>query len=190
METPKFNRLAERLVGKNASTLSFAHFKRLWFVRERNQWKDVFFLDLLRPTKDAFKIAAGIHVPAVRSKFQSKVQNDSPSASVSRSIGERGLEEFWYDFTDSDSLKDAVDRMWLDFKTYAEPWLNNFNTLKDVANDYFESHIAENLLEDIKRPPSPMSWAIYGYLLIEAGDADAGREWLMKAKVELGNQDL
>ena len=186
METPKFNRLAERLVGQNASTLNFIHYKRLCFVRPRNQWNDVFFLDLLRPTKDAFKVVVGIHVPARAKRMEILNHDNIPWPEVSSSLGILDRkQETWYEFTDADSLKDAIDRMWLDFKTQAEPWLNNFNTIRDVANDYFEGHIAENLLEGMKRWPSPMSWAIYGYLLIEAGDMSAGRKWLTKARREL-----
>ncbi len=186
METRKFNRLVERLVGQNASTLNFIHYKRLCFVRPRNQWKDVFFLDLLRPTKDAFKVVVGIHVPARAKRMEILNHDNIPWPEVSRSLGILDYkQETWYEFTDADSLKDAIDRMWLDFKTQAEPWLNNFNTIQDIANGYFEGHIAENLLEGMKRNPSPMSWTIYGYLLIEAGNTATGREWLAKASREL-----
>ena len=183
METPKFNRLATRLIGEKAAATGFTHYKRLYFIRPRNQWTDVFFLDLLRPTKDSFKVVVGIHIPNVRAKLQPLYQHDSPTAPISRSVGSRGLEEFWYDFTDVDSLKAAVDRMWLDFEKFAEPWLKSFNSIRDVADNYFEREIIEeNLPGGTKYFPSPGRWAIYGYLLIEAGNIASGREWLLKAE--------
>jgi hypothetical protein len=142
----------------------------------------------LHRSSPQFCVPIGVDVPCLRPKADYMMQGRCPSLTVSHRLGEfrngmRGSES-WYTFSTETDLVEVLKRVHEDFVEQALPWLNQFNTLDDVAAAYYRRNIGPPLTGEIRRP-NPFAWAWYGWMLEEMRRAEESKVWLKRASDEL-----
>lgn len=179
MKYEKFEREMNSLLMDPASQLGFSHEVGPYFSRPRHSWKDVFFYDLDRASKDRFSVCVGIHVPAVVEELADLVDPKLPAPLSYRFLGQ-GEGQRWYRFKDA-SLAAAVETMMADFQREAEPWLRRFSDLRQICEAYYDQRVAAAGATK----SDPIAWAVYGFLLALANHADEADRWLRRSLEEV-----
>lgn len=100
-----------------------------------------------------------------------------------RPPGRKG-EQLHYHFATVEELRTTFPHLYADFVERAEPWLAGLTTVEDVAKEFHKWRIAPPGPK-LTRPPDPFAWAIYGWLLKEAGNELQARPWLERALAEV-----
>lgn len=182
----EFIKIKSEEVPKYFTSLGFVEQEPGAFTRPRQGFLHGFGLVEDRSVVQ-FCVPVGVTVPAIWPKADFIMQGRYPALEVSHRLGEfrnnmRGLDR-WYSFYTADELKEAIKTMHADFVEQAEPWLQRFETLEDVAEEYYRYRIGPPCMGE-ERPPDPAAWATYGWLLQELGRDDA-RDWLARAYNEV-----
>lgn len=165
--------------------LHFADRGNLYFSRNRNTWEDILFVDLEQGGKRSFCVCIGIHLPFLQDKLRESSGPKILAPLISRYLGQTdsGGCQKWYRFFKKDELEKAVADVRKDFEVSGVPWLEKFSRLSQVCRYFFETRIAR-LDDGRERRANPTSWAIYGWLLQESGEAEESKKWLEKALLE------
>lgn len=118
--------------------------------------------------------------------------------------------DIYYHFATVEEMRGTFPQVYDDFVEQAEPWLAGLTTIESVAKEFYKwrigppsmtnpssrdpstgntrgwlsglfgSYTGPQSTGDTRRP-DPFAWAIYGWLLQEAGQKDDARPWLLKA---------
>ena len=115
-----------------------------------------------------------------------------------------------YHFATAEEMRLKLSVVYADFVEQAEPWLAGLTTVDAVAKEFYKwrvgpppgqetspansnaSSVYGRVVGFLKghaaavrtpegRPPDPFAWAMYGWLLQEAGQSDDARSWLARA---------
>jgi hypothetical protein len=187
MKLREFNKAVMPHLTAGMLALGFEHATRGYFTRTRGKFRDVLFVDLEVASGKSFCAVIGIDVPYLSQQIGPAIGTDSsPSPAVYRHLGHvrRDGNQRWYQFCKRIPLPQAVESMLADFREEGLPWLDSFQSLGDVARDFYNRRVGP-LMSGEERRPDPMSWAQYGWLLQEAGDDVGAASWLDRARAEL-----
>lgn len=136
------------------------------------------------PSFTRFHVPVGAYVPSLEARFDYLNGVHCPGLLVSRWLGEfkprYGQSDVYYHFATVEAMRKKLAQVYTDFVDQAEPWLARLTTIEEVSKEFFKWRIAPPAAGH-NRPPDPFAWAIYGWLLREAGHDEDARRWLVQA---------
>jgi len=178
-----------RIIDENApifSELGFAQTEPAVFFRQRGEVEQGFFLTP-NPSYTHFTVEVGANVPAVAGRIDFVDFGHGrgcTSLLVSRPLGllrsDMQGERTFYHFATVEQMREKMPQVYADFLEQAGPWLARLTTTEEVAREFFKWRLAPPSTGDTRRP-DPFAWAIYGWLLQEAGHKEDARSWLVRA---------
>jgi hypothetical protein len=186
-------KLFERVVSEEVthlfSSLGFVETEPGAFDRERGDVVHGFGFTP-NPSFTHFHVPVGVNVPALvaRTDYLDFGGAHYPTLLVSRWLGELKphytRSDIYYHFATVEEMRGKFPQVYTDFVEQAEPWLARLTTVDAVADEFYKWRIAPPLTGEV-RPPDPFAWALYGWLLQEAGHGEQAGEWLSRALKEL-----
>ena len=193
MGTKVTKRLFERVSSEEATRL----FSSLGFVESeagafRRDCGDVLhgFGFTPNPSFTRFHVPVGVDVPALvsRSDYIDFAGAHYATLIVSHWLGEfkpfQRQSDIYYHFATVEEMRGKFPKVYTDFIEQAEPWLARLRSIDAVADEFHKWRIAPLSTGEV-RPPDPFAWALYGWLLQEAGHREEASEWLSRALAEL-----
>ena len=193
MGTRVTKNLFERVTSENVSSLfvplGFTEVDRGAFDRQRGEVLHGFGFTP-NPSFTHFHVPVGVNVPTIlqRTDYVDFAGAHYPTLLVSRWLGEFKPKcrrsDIYYDFATVEQMREKFPLVYSDFVEQAEPWLARLTTVDAVADEFYRWRIAPPSTGEVRRP-DPFAWAIYGWLLQEAGHDDESKQWLSRALDEL-----
>lgn len=183
-----FETTASQEVNKRFSSLGFVEIQPGVFDRHCGAVVHGFGLST-DSTYTRFSVDVGVNVPALVDRMDNVRGVHCETFAVSRPLGllrppgVKGGRTFYY-FATVEELRDVFPRVYADFVEQAEPWLATLTTVEDVAKEFHKWRIVPPGPK-LTRPPDPFAWAIYGWLLKEAGNELQAKPWLERALEEV-----
>jgi hypothetical protein len=163
-----------------AKSLGFVHHSGSHFVRRRDPLLDVFFFDILRPDLRAFCIYYGVDAPELLQALDERLGLSIGRPSLR--INEALKQQHWYSCWDEQTCLRSAENCASDFNAEAIPWFEKFSTNDDLIKAYFRKEMANSFDQhDVRSPGAAMRWAIYGFMLLNAGRKNEAKGWLQRA---------
>ncbi len=162
-----------------AKELDYKQLSGTFYAQDRGEWFNVFFLQK-SSGNDFFYVSYGIGIPYLWSTQKVMDENDIKGTI----IGFR-LEDDYHQGFDCET-KQQVEESALKvadlFKAHAIPWLNQFNSLLDIADFYFYKDKLS--LDKIGHHEWGLCLEIanYGLMLFHGGDFEQSHIWLKEAE--------
>ncbi len=143
--------------------------------------------------RDSFCVSVGPFVNAIEPMFWYIGGCKYISVAISQRLGDfrnnmRGSET-WYSAGTEPELLESLDAAMKDFEEQAIPWLNKFETVADIAAEYYLRQIATPKGMS-RRPPNPFAWADYAWMLDECGRHDEAKTWKERAVKYLEDREI
>jgi len=158
----------------------FRHSKPLYFARGDGPWAHMLFPDLLRFTRDTFTVSYGLTFPALEAELANATgKPQGPGLAVANELRRQ------YHFAAPHSVPEAVAQALADLEREALPWFAAVRTFHDALDAFHQQRIEPRLASST---PDPRGWALYGLLLVQAGESAAATAWLSRAADDLRKQ--
>lgn len=171
------------------SQLGFTHKGPASFWRELDEVEQGFFLTP-NPSYTHFDVDVGVNIPSLdeRLDYICFGGDHYPTLLLSRPLGllRRDIqgERTFYHFATVEQMRGKLPKVYADFVEQAEPWLAGLTTVEAVAKEFHKWRIAPPPT-GVTRAPDPFAWAIYGWLLQEAGRDAEAIPWFKQSLVEV-----
>jgi len=184
-------KLFERITSEEAtrlfSALGFVETEPGAFTRECGEVSHGFGFTP-NPSFTHFHVPVGAYVSALEERLDYGRGIHCPGLLVSRWLGELKPDytrsDIYYHFATVEEMRAKFPQVYTDFVEQAEPWLARLTTIDAVADEFYQWRIAPPSIGEV-RPPDPFAWALYGWLLQEAGHGEEAGPWLSRALKEL-----
>ena len=186
----EFRKLCEEEVASRFGSLGFKEYDAGAFGRERSGFIQGFGLSPDSSLRQ-FCVPVGVLVPALWKKDDYILGAHAPSFEISHRLGEfrnncTGI-DIWYHFNTERELRSCFDQIYDDFTAQALPWLERFQTLNDVVEEYYRYRLGPLESGEV-RPPNPFVSASYAWMLELIGRPHQAREWIVRAREELAQR--
>ena len=171
---------SRRMLAPLVLRYGYEHMGQGFFARRKNSWVEGFGLQQTQYGDGSFCINMGIDVPGLDARWL-RPETVPRGLLIHFRLSERGADQgdCWLPADDKEELNQSLVRLatWLPL---VEPWFAQLTTLSDVARLYKSR---TNLVELGQNPwHLQLQAANYGFLLAEASEDVAARQWLEEAE--------
>ena len=174
-----FAGVAKTRFRKISKELGYEQISGTFYAQKKADWFNLFFLQK-STGNDFFYVTYGIDIPYLWSTEKKLDENDVGGTYIGFRLEDDYRQGF--DCETKAKLEESARKVAVLFREQAEPWLNQFNSLLDIADFYFYRDALS--LEKI----GTHDWghcldiANYGLMLFHAGDYSNASIWLNEAE--------
>lgn len=175
-----FANASRRMLAPLVSPYGYEHIGQGFFARQKHNWQEGFSLQQTQYGDGSFCINMGIDVPNLDARWR-RTDKAPRGLLIDFRLSEHGVDQgdCWLPAENKEALTQSLERLasWL---PVVEPWFAQLASMSDIARLYKNR---SNLVELGQNPwHLQLQAANYGFLLAEAGENSAAKQWLAEAE--------
>lgn len=155
----------------------------LVLARERGLLRDVIRVSFANARRDRICVQYGVTFPTLIQEVVAALLPDKNAKG--EWVSEPLKDQRTYVCFTEDQIREYIPKAVSDLREEAFSWMAKFQKPKDVVNAWHLRNISSEEPSSKVIAGGPTRWAIYGFMLLDLGERDNARRWLIRAGDEL-----